>query len=115
MVPSDASLYIANHSGAAWYLAVEDQAWPGAHLVAKVENGASGLALTWLSNGERSVTVLDAKCRTVGVLVAKPDGSYALPSVHGLTATIEARAEHLGDQLAEGVEMTSDCGGGGYG
>ena len=106
----DASLYVANHSGATWYLAVDSR--DHMHFVTKVADGAEGLALVWESHGDRTVTILDKSCNAVGKFEVQPDGSYALPAVPGLTATIEAR-RRTGESV-DGIELTSDCGGGGY-
>jgi hypothetical protein len=107
----DASLHVSNHSGATWYLAVDSK--DGMHFVSKVSDGAEGLALVWESHGDRTVSVLDTSCKEVGTLKPQPDGSYALPEVPGLTATIEARARTGQDVV--GIEVPSpDCGGGAY-
>ena len=111
-VPTDASLYVSNHSGATWYLAVDERSGP--HLVAKVGDGAEGPVLEWQSGGDRTVSVLDAKCKKVGTLEVQPDGSFALPAVPGLTATIEAHAAPASARYAESLASTSDCGGEGY-
>jgi hypothetical protein len=106
----DATLYVSNHSGATWYLAVDSK--DGMHFVSKVADGAEGFALVWESHGDRSVSVLNKSCEVVGTFQIQPDGSYALPAVPGLTATIEAR--RTTGSYVDGVELTTDCGGGYY-
>ena len=111
-VPPDASLYVSNHSGATWYLAVTSQ--DGMYFVSKVGDGADGLALEWRSGGDRTVSVLNKKCKKVGTLEVQPDGSFALSAVPGLTATIEAQATPGGSDTAGISYPTLDCGGGAY-
>jgi hypothetical protein len=108
----DASLFVSNHSGATWYLAVDSK--DGMHFVSKVSDGAEGLALVWESHGDRTVTVLDESCDVVGTFRLQPDGSFALPEVPDLTATIEARRT-TGGSNDVGIELPSlDCGGNAY-
>ena len=106
---SDTSLYVANHTGKALYLAVEQG--DGMRFVAKVADGADGLALSWEGGVNVPVSVLDLSCTVVGTFGPQSDGTFAVAAVPSLTAKIESHGTGLFDRLSDAVAYTDECGG----